>query len=149
MASAIGMISGKGCSSWMQIKEKGKKKKSTVNRVRVCCSYSSSVMDPYKTLQIQPSTSESNVKKAFRQLALQYHPDVCRGNNCGVQFQTINEAYDVYSVSQLRGKTKASEAYEEEIDEAMRGMEDSYYDLWKEFSLGNLQLSKSLQTLSC
>ncbi|KAK9045936.1 hypothetical protein V6N11_051839 [Hibiscus sabdariffa] len=92
MASAIGMISGKGCSSWMQIKEKGKKKKSTVNRVRVCCSYSSSVMDPYKTLWIQPGASESNVKKAFRQLALQYHPDVCRGNNCGVQFQTINEA---------------------------------------------------------
>ncbi|KAK8626150.1 hypothetical protein V6N13_133802 [Hibiscus sabdariffa] len=130
MASAIRMISGKGCSSWMQIKEKGKKKKSTVNRVRICCSYSSFVMDPYKTLQIQPDASESNVKKAFRQLALQYHPNVCRGNNCGVQFQTINEAYDIV-MSQLRGKTKAAEAYEEEIDEAMRGMEDSYYDLWK------------------
>ncbi|KAK9000640.1 hypothetical protein V6N11_081129 [Hibiscus sabdariffa] len=85
--------------------------------------------------------------KAFRQLALHYHPDVCRGNNCGVQFQTINEAYDIV-MSQLRGKMKAAEAYEEEIDEAMRGMEDSDYDMWKEFSLGNLQLSKSLQTLS-
>ncbi|KAL4296716.1 hypothetical protein GQ457_12G021480 [Hibiscus cannabinus] len=43
-------------------------------------------------------------------------------------------------MSQLRRKTKAAEAYEEEIDEAMRGMEDSDYDLWKatndwEFSL--------------
>lgn len=28
-------------------------------------------------------------------LFLQYHPDVCRGNNCGVQFHLINEAYDV------------------------------------------------------
>ncbi|KAK8508765.1 hypothetical protein V6N12_034870 [Hibiscus sabdariffa] len=131
MASAIGMIGGKGCSSWMQIKEKGKKKKSTANKVRVCCSYSFSVMDPYKTLRIQPDTFESDVKKAFRQLALQYHPDVCRGNNCGVQFQTINEAYDIV-MSQLRGKMKAAEAYEEEIDEAMRGMEDSDYDLWKD-----------------
>lgn len=26
---------------------------------------------------------------------LQYHPDVCRGSNCGVQFHRINEAYDV------------------------------------------------------
>lgn len=25
----------------------------------------------------------------------QYHPDVCRGNDCGVQFHQINEAYDV------------------------------------------------------
>jgi hypothetical protein len=27
----------------------------------------------------------------------QYHPDVCRGSNCGVQFSLINEAYDVCS----------------------------------------------------
>lgn len=25
----------------------------------------------------------------------QYHPDVCKGSNCGVQFHRINEAYDV------------------------------------------------------
>lgn len=71
MASAIGMIGGNGSSSsWMQVKEKRKKKKTTTNRVRVCCS-ASSVMDPYKTLRIQPGASESEVKKAFRQLALQ------------------------------------------------------------------------------
>ncbi|KAL4386914.1 hypothetical protein GQ457_09G018720 [Hibiscus cannabinus] len=34
-------------------------------------------------------------------------------------------------MSQLRRKTKAAEAYEEEIDEAMRGMEESDYDMWK------------------
>ncbi|KAE8710922.1 Chaperone protein dnaJ 8 [Hibiscus syriacus] len=131
MASCIGMMGGKGCSSWMQVKEKGKKMK-TGNRVRVCCSYSSSVMDPYKTLRIQPGASESEVKKAFRQLALQYHPDVCRGNNCGVQFQTINAAYDIV-MSQVRGETKATETLEEEIDEAMRGMEESDWDLWEEW----------------
>ncbi|CAL5339715.1 unnamed protein product [Camellia sinensis] len=67
------------------------------DRVRVCtASYpaSSAVTDPYKTLRIQPGASESEVKKAFRQLALHYHPDVCRGNNRGVQFHHINEAYD-------------------------------------------------------
>lgn len=25
----------------------------------------------------------------------QYHPDVCRGRDCGVQFHQINDAYDV------------------------------------------------------
>ncbi|CAN1850414.1 Chaperone protein dnaJ 8, chloroplastic [Linum perenne] len=34
-------------------------------------SYSSSVMDPYKTLRIQPSATESEVRKAFWKLALQ------------------------------------------------------------------------------
>lgn len=32
---------------------------------------------------------------------LQYHPDVCRGSNCGVQFHRINEAYDVCKISLL------------------------------------------------
>ncbi|XWS20547.1 hypothetical protein CRYUN_Cryun31cG0111200 [Craigia yunnanensis] len=133
MASAIGMIAGNGSSSWMQVKEKGKKK--TANRVRVCCS-ASSVMDPYKTLRVQPDASESEVKKAFRRLALQYHPDVCKGSNCGVEFQTINEAYDIV-MSNLRGESNESqmfEAYHDEgIDEPMRGMDDPDWDLWEEW----------------
>ncbi|KAK8581325.1 hypothetical protein V6N13_144354 [Hibiscus sabdariffa] len=140
MASAMGM---KGCSSWVQVKEKRKKKTASRCRGRVCCSYSSSsVMDPYKTLRIQPGASESEVKKAFRQLALQYHPDVCRGSNCGVQFETINEAYDAV-MSRLRGETRATEACGEGIgvdedeneDEAMRGvgMEESDWELWEEW----------------
>ncbi|GMP31419.1 hypothetical protein CsSME_00005642 [Camellia sinensis var. sinensis] len=100
MASVAGMI-GRGCgsSSWIQLKNSKKKKTMRKNdRVRVCpASYpaSSAVTNPYKTLRIQPGASESEVKKAFRQLALHYHLDVCRGNNCGVQFHHINEAYDV------------------------------------------------------
>ncbi|XVF74865.1 hypothetical protein PTKIN_Ptkin13bG0145000 [Pterospermum kingtungense] len=127
MASAVGMIGGNGSSSWMQVKEKRKEK--TMNRVRVCCSASSSsVMDPYKTLRIQPGASESEVKKAFRRLALQYHPDVCRGSNCGVQFQTINEAYDIV-MSNLRGESPILEAYDEEV--VME--EGGDWDLWEEW----------------
>ncbi|OMO70290.1 hypothetical protein COLO4_28656 [Corchorus olitorius] len=69
MASGIGIIAGRGSSSsWLQLasQRKGEKKKS-VNRVGVSCS--SSVMDPYKTLRIQPGAFGSEVKKAFRQLA--------------------------------------------------------------------------------
>ncbi|CAL5441817.1 unnamed protein product [Camellia sinensis] len=75
MASVVGMI-GRGCgsSSWIQLKNSKKKKAMRKNdRVRVCTasySVSSAVTDPYKTLRIQPGASESEVKKAFRQLAL-------------------------------------------------------------------------------
>ncbi|CAL5326216.1 unnamed protein product [Camellia sinensis] len=75
MASVAGMI-GRGCgsSSWIQLKNSKKKKTMRKNdRVRVCpASYpaSSAVTNPYKTLRIQPGASESEVKKAFRQLAL-------------------------------------------------------------------------------
>ncbi|XP_041000001.1 chaperone protein dnaJ 8, chloroplastic-like isoform X2 [Juglans microcarpa x Juglans regia] len=102
-AAATGLIGGNGSSSsaWFQLRN-GQRKKKMVNRVTVC-SASSSVMDPYKTLRIQHGASESEVKKAFRQLALQYHPDVCRGNNCGVQFHLINEAYDVRTAYSFLG----------------------------------------------
>lgn len=73
-AAATGLIGGNGSSScaWFQLRRNGQRKKKMVNRVVVCsASYSSSVMDPYKTLKIQHGASESEVKKAFRQLALQ------------------------------------------------------------------------------
>ncbi|XP_052174501.1 chaperone protein dnaJ 8, chloroplastic [Diospyros lotus] len=142
MATSVGMIGGS--SSWIQLRGSGKRKGATRNnnvRPRVSCvssSYSSSdVADPYKTLRIQPGASESEVKKAFRQLALQYHPDVCRGNNCGVQFHSINEAYDVV-MSNLRGESTVAEmemyqAYDAGIDEPLRGMDDSDWDLWEEW----------------
>ncbi|KAF5466876.1 hypothetical protein F2P56_016759 [Juglans regia] len=76
-AAATGFIGGNGSSSssWFQLGNGQRRKKKMVNRVMFSSasssSSSSSVMDPYKTLRIQPSASESEIKKAFRQLALQ------------------------------------------------------------------------------
>ncbi|KAK8584696.1 hypothetical protein V6N13_138647 [Hibiscus sabdariffa] len=116
-------MGGKGCCWWVQVKEK---KRGSRCRGRVCCSYSASVTDPYKTLRIQPGASESEVKKAFRQLALQYHPDVCRGSNCGVEFERMNEAYDEV-MSRLRGESRAT------VDEAEAEGTRGDWELWEEW----------------
>ncbi|XP_050381450.1 chaperone protein dnaJ 8, chloroplastic [Argentina anserina] len=133
-AAAAGVVGGNG-SSWINsFKNKSSRNKKTVNRAMVSC-VSSNVMDPYQTLRIRPGASESEVRKAFRQLALQYHPDVCRGNNCGVQFHEINEAYDTV-MSNLREETtplQMYETYEEGEDDSMRGMNDPDYDMWEEW----------------
>ena len=72
MAAATDGLMGRNGSSWIQVKEKNSsKKRNPSNRVGVCRAAYSSVMDPYKTLRIEPGASESEVKKAFRQLALQ------------------------------------------------------------------------------
>ncbi|XP_058728829.1 chaperone protein dnaJ 8, chloroplastic [Vicia villosa] len=129
-ATVVGVIGGNGSSvSWMQFGRKGKKQ-NKMNRVRVCCSSSSSVTDSYKMLRIQPGASESEVRKAFRQLALQYHPDVCKGKDCGVQFHQINEAYDVV-MAKLREPKKAKKATLD--DESFRGMNDSDWEYWEEW----------------
>ncbi|CAI8601434.1 unnamed protein product [Vicia faba] len=130
--TAVGVIGGNGSSvSWMQFGRKVKKQ-NKMNRARVSCS-SSSVIDPYKTLRIQPGASESDIRKAFRQLALQYHPDVCKGKDCGVQFHLINEAYDV-AMSNLRKETKKAETYKATYDnESFRGKNDPGWDYWEEW----------------
>ncbi|PHT79498.1 Chaperone protein dnaJ 8, chloroplastic [Capsicum annuum] len=134
MAIAMGMLGNVGgcesaSSSWIRLK----KKKGENVRVGVSCVYSPSMRDPYKTLRIQPDASESDVRKAFRKLALQYHPDVCRGSNCDIQFNQINDAYDTV-MSNLRGETKSAEIYEEyDDDESMRGVNDPDWDMWEEW----------------
>ncbi|CAL5041662.1 unnamed protein product [Urochloa decumbens] len=52
----------------------------------------------YRTLRLRPGATRGEVKKAFRRLALMYHPDVCKESgdrDCGVQFQRINVAYQM------------------------------------------------------
>ncbi|KAK1422424.1 hypothetical protein QVD17_25531 [Tagetes erecta] len=144
MASVGGMMNGcvsptslSSSSYWSKLKKKTAR---SDRRFRVgvsCVSTSPVASDPYKTLSIRPGASESEVKKAFRQLALKYHPDVCRGSNCGVQFHQINEAYDTV-MSNLRDETSVGAmdmygASDAGIDEPMRGMDDPDWDLWEEW----------------
>ncbi|XP_057787826.1 chaperone protein dnaJ 8, chloroplastic [Salvia miltiorrhiza] len=135
MAAALGCASASGY--WAQFRDNDMSRKNLGNHnnrkeFRVSCISSAAVFDSYKTLRIQPGASESEVKKAFRQLALQYHPDVCRGSNCGTQFHQINEAYDIV-MSNLRGETGAEMYQDYDEDDAMRGINDQDWELWEEW----------------
>ena len=56
-------------------------------------------MDYYKILEIQRNASEQDIKKAYRKLALKYHPDKC---NDDTKFKEISEAYQVLSDKEKR-----------------------------------------------
>ncbi len=56
--------------------------------------------DYYDILGIQRGASEDEIKKAFRRLAHQHHPDKAGGN--AERFKQINEAYQVLSDRQKR-----------------------------------------------
>ena len=59
--------------------------------------------DYYKTLGVERNASEADIRKAYRKLAMQYHPD--RNPNdkqAEERFKEINEAYQVLSDSQKR-----------------------------------------------
>ena len=54
--------------------------------------------DYYEVLGVAPEAGEADIKKAFRSLAMQYHPDKHQGNkDAEEKFKEINEAYAVLS----------------------------------------------------
>lgn len=63
--------------------------------------------DPYKVLGLDSTATDEEIKKAYRRLAMKYHPDKVEGlgeevkKNAEAQFREINEAYE--TLKTLRG----------------------------------------------
>lgn len=51
----------------------------------------------YETLEISDNASEAEIKKAYRKLARQYHPDVNKEKGAEDKFKEINSAYEILS----------------------------------------------------
>ena len=51
--------------------------------------------DLYKILQIDKSSLDSDIKKAYKKLAFQYHPDKNPSPDAESKFREISEAYDI------------------------------------------------------
>lgn len=60
-------------------------------------------MDYYKTLGVEKTASSEELKKAYRKLALKYHPDRNQGNKeAEEKFKKVSEAYAVLSDKEKR-----------------------------------------------
>ena len=51
----------------------------------------------YETLEVSENASEAEIKKAYRKLARQYHPDVNKDKGAEDKFKEINSAYEILS----------------------------------------------------
>lgn len=60
--------------------------------------------DYYDTLGIPRNADDKEIKKAYRNLARKYHPDVCKEPGAEEKFKKINEAYSVLSDEQKKGQ---------------------------------------------
>lgn len=76
-----------------------------VFRDRRCSELPQSRRDYYEVLGIGRDANEADIKKAYRKLAKQYHPDVNPGDkDAEAKFKEISEAYEVLSDPQKRSR---------------------------------------------
>src|SRR4051812_49824354 len=60
--------------------------------------------DHYKTLGVDKKASQEDIKKAYRKLARQYHPDTNSEPGAEERFKAISEAYDIVGDPEKRKK---------------------------------------------
>src|SRR5579859_829806 len=58
--------------------------------------------DYYEVLGVAKGASEDEIKKAFRKLAFQFHPDRNKEKGAEARFKEINEAYEILSDAEKR-----------------------------------------------
>ena len=73
--------------------------------------------DYYKILGIQKGATEDDIKKAYRKLALKFHPDKNKSPGAEEKFKEVAEAYEVLSDKKKR------ETYDKFGEDGLKGSE--------------------------
>lgn len=97
--------------------------------------------DYYKILGISKEASQEEIKKAFRQLARKYHPDVNPGNKeAEEKFKEINEAFQVLSNPEKKQQYDkyGRSAFSQEDLMGFRSQGFNFEDLFSDFGFGDI-----------
>ena len=108
--------------------------------------------DYYQILNVQRESSDEEIKKAYRKLALKYHPDRNPHNKeAEEKFKEINEAYEVLSDQEKRFRYERFGSAEDSgsiFDFGFRGnFDDIFNDLFSDFFGGQRQREKKGEDL--
>jgi curved DNA-binding protein CbpA len=77
---------------------------------------------PYQVLGVKPDASAEEIRKAYRQLAKQFHPDLNPGKpEAEARFKSISAAYDLLSDPEKRARYDRGEIDESGAERPPRG----------------------------
>ncbi|XP_064086077.1 dnaJ homolog subfamily B member 4-like [Macrobrachium nipponense] len=74
-------------------------------------------MDYYKILGISQDASMEDIKRAYRKMALRYHPDKNKSSDAEERFKAISQAYEILS------DVKKRECYDQHVKGKMEDEE--------------------------
>ena len=100
--------------------------------------------DYYSILGVKKEASDTEIKKAYRKLAMKYHPDHAKGDKSAEEkFKKISEAYAVLSDKDKRKEydTFGSEGFRQRFsqEDIFRGFD--FGDIFREFGFGGADFS--------
>ncbi|CAN6862864.1 unnamed protein product [Brassica oleracea] len=113
-------------------------------------------VSPYEVLGVSPSATPQDIKRAYRRLALKYHPDVNKEANAQEKFLRIKHAYTTLINSESRlnyGSDRPASGYSgqtnqkgnTQVEEDFYGLGDFFKDLEEEFKNWEASASSSSQ----
>jgi len=95
--------------------------------------------DYYKILGVDKKASEAEIKKAYRKLAMKYHPDHAKGDaGAEEKFKKISEAYAVLSDTEKRKQydTYGSADFKQRFSQEDIFRNFDFGDIFREFGFG-------------
>jgi DnaJ-class molecular chaperone len=88
----------------------------------------------HKILGVSKSASKKEIRKAYRKLALRYHPDKCSEPDAAERFREISEAYAVLSGKEKpkdRGVPAAGTDWTSDIMHRWQDMEERHSNMYR------------------
>ena len=98
--------------------------------------------DYYQTLGVNKTASADEIKKAYRKLALEWHPDRNKSAGAASKFTEINQAFEVLSDSQKRqaydqyGEAGVKQSQQQAQGQSSYSYSGNINDIFEQFGFG-------------